>query len=239
MPNSFDLVHGSIITSPDDLPNDPPLDHSSFISLLSSDADIGNPEFLLPKQGQKPITCPRYPRLEHLLLKDIVFGKVEDSISILRPKLDFIYLWNCGFETDDLIWSVLCNSMNLINSMQTKLADGFNFTFRANEHTAQIPYNRASSFLMPDSLDLVHGLILPLGQNLPRDLLLNNTSLLALFSLETDFRHQKASSQFEQGLDFMLRHQGSNTKYLLLKDIDLYDRIEDTISLSQLKLDLI
>ena len=51
---------------------------------------------------------------------------------------------------------------------------------------------------------------------------------MALFSLQS-----------EQNLKFIMSHQGLNLRHLLLKDIKFNDKIENFISLSQSKLDMI
>jgi hypothetical protein len=233
MPNSPDLVHGLIISSPYDLPDDSLLDKISFLVLFQSDMDslgASTPQF---KGNIRRIISRRYPNLKHLLLVNMDFdSNIEGFLPISRLNLDLIYLWHCAFQTSDPLWSVLCRSAEKINLMHMKPADCFKFTIRANGHTTQIVYNENLSSLMPYSSDLVHGLIFFSGQDLPNDLLLDDVSFMVFLSSAPDPSNQQPCIQSKQCLDPIKSRQCPKLKYLFLKKEPI-DDIEEMLSFVQ------
>jgi hypothetical protein len=122
--------------------------------------------------------------------------------------------------TDDPIWSIFCNSKKLIDFMHIGKVQKLQFAIPFNGHTTRIVYSMDDSFLMPNSSDMVHGLILPMGQDLPIDLLLDNISFLVFLSLETDLS-KPMPPQFKQSLSSIKSRQWSKKLgYLFLKNVD-------------------
>ena len=215
------------------------LSNISSLIFLPPKPDLGKPLSPQFKEGLKSIMNSQCPNLKHLLLKCMNFhDPIEDFISISQLKLDRICIWDSEFRTSDLIWSVLIVSIELVRSAQTDTVCNFRFTIRANEHTTQVIWNKSSSFPMPNSPDLIHGLILSLGQDFPDDISLNTISLLTLFSSKIDVM-EPLSPQAKQSLKFILSPQGPKLRHLFLKNIDFDDNIEEFVSSSQSRLDLI
>ena len=123
--------------------------------------------------------------------------------------------------------------------MQARKITGFQFTIRGNGHTTQIVVNGDSSFLMPNSSDLINGLILSMEQAFPNDLSSDDISLLILIPSEADRSNKRLSPQSKQNLKSVMNRPYSGLKYLLLMCVDFDDNIDEFISISQLKLDLI
>jgi hypothetical protein len=208
--------------------------------------DISSLVFLFSKsssqsiQNLPSITRHQYPKLKYLLLKDTNFkGDIESFISVSQLKLDLIYLWNSDFQAKDPIWSALIRSMKVVNWMHIGKGQNCNFAIPINGHTTQIVFNVDSSFLMSNSSELVHGLILALGQDLPGDLSLDNVSQLTLFPSKTHLSYGQLSSQNKKSLKAMMNRLHPNLKHLLLIHIDFDDNLEEYIPIPQLKLDLI
>ena len=238
--NEYEPITSLLFIVSSEVPQQLSLNCISSLVLLPSKSGSSKSLSFQSKRNLKSIIDHLCPNLKHLLLKNMnLDGKLEDFVSISRLKLDLVCLWNCGgFTTSDPIWSVLYVSMNLINSMHEGKIHGYQFTTRVNEHTTQAVISRGPSFFMPNSSDLVCGLILPLGQDFPSDLSIDNLSLLALLpsrigSMESLFPQSEHNSRS------IVASRCPNLKYILLTDIDLCCKIEDFISISQQKLDLI
>ena len=238
-PNSPDLCNGLILSLGQNFPSDALSNYISLLAFLPS--KIGLIEVLSPqsRQNLKSMMTCRHPNLKYLLLKCIDFdANIEDFIAISRLRLDLIYLQNCNFRTSDLIWSALLNTTKLIISMRTGEIRGLRFAIPINGHITQIVNNRSSSFLMLDSPDLARGLIFPLEQNLSDDLLLANFSFIVFLPSEVDSR-KLLSSQFKQNMKFIMNRQHPKLKHLLLFNINFNGNLEDSIPISQVKLDFI
>ena len=239
MSNSPDLAYGLILSMDQDLPRDLLLNNISLLAFYPLKADIGRLIFPQSKQNLSLVMSRRWPNLKCILLKRLNFdSNIGDFISISRLNLNLIYLWNCYFKASDSIWSALCVSELLINSMHAGMVRGFKFTIPIDGHVTQVVSNRDSSLLMPNSPYLVHGLILPSKEEFPSKPSLDNLSLLALLSLEIDDM-RSSSPRFMQQIQLIMNCYGSNLKYILLQDMRLHDKIENFISISRLKLDLI
>jgi hypothetical protein len=238
-PYSPGLQRGLVVMLPNTLTSNLQLGNISLIVLFPPEIDVK--ESLLPqsKHFMKSILGLQWPNLKYLLLKCIDLDEnIEEFISISRLKLDLIYFWNCDFNTKDLIWSALILSMDLVNSLHTEKARSLQFSIPINGHITQIVYNSGSSFLIPNSPDLVHGLIYSLGQHLPDDLLLDNISFLTLLPSNAEIK-KPLPSQSKRSLKSMLSLPYPNLKCLLLVGINFDDKIEDYITISKLDLDII
>ena len=239
IPNSPDLDRGLILSMEQALPKDLPLDDISLLALLSPKADrLGTQVSSQTWINLYSMMNRRYPKLKYLFLDSIDFkGDIENFAAISYLDLDLIYLWNCGFESKNLIWSTLIDSMSLLGSLHIGKSQSFQFTIRIAGHTTQVICHDGPSPLMPNSHDLVHGLILPLGQNIPNDLSLDTISLLVFFPSGID-SNNSASSQSKPNLDFITSRIWPKLKYLLLKDI-LFDDIKEMYeSIRHLNLDV-
>jgi hypothetical protein len=222
-----------------DVSQKPSLNDISSLIFLPSTSDFGKPISSQSKENLKSMMDPLYPKVKHLMLMHIdLDGDIGEYIPILSSKSDLIYIWNCGFQTDDLIWSSLSHSLRLINSMCTVKVQSVQYAIPINGHTTQIVLNKSSSFVMPNSSDLVHGLVFSLEQSPPKDLSSNNISYLALLPSITDFM-EPLTLQFRQNLKSLMDRQFPKLKHLLLVGINFGSPIGDFISISQLKLDLI
>jgi hypothetical protein len=239
MPNSPESIHGLILLINQELPNDLFLNNFSFLALSPSERGSITLLSSQSKKSLKPFMNRLHPKLKHLLLMNTIFNiNIEDYVPILQLKLDFIYLWDCAFESDDPIWSVLCASRTLLSLGHAGKVQGFQFTIPIDGHTTQIVYNYARSFLMPNSPDLVHGLILPLNQVLPNDLFSKDFSFLALPpSKKSPITLQ--SSQSKQYLKSLMDRLHPKLKHLFLMHTDFASNIEDYVPILQLKLDFI
>ena len=163
---------------------------------------------------------------------------IDDFISISQLKPDLIYLWDCDFMASDLIWSTLSDSMILIDSIHEEKAPDLQFTIYFNGHVTKILISEKSSFLLPNSPDLIHGLIVTLLDASTNDLHLDYIAFLAFPSLE-ESPIVPLSPQSKQIPKSIMGRYDPNLKCLLLKNVDFDDDIEDSVSLSQFKLDLI
>ena len=239
-PNSPDLSRGLILSLNQNPPDDLSLYDVSLLTLLSSEKDLSNKQ-LTPqyKQNLKSIMGHQNEKLKYLFLIDLnIDGKIEDFISISQLKLDLIYLWSCYFRSENPIWSALCESINLINLMETNEICGHQFTIPINGYTMQVVTNRGPSFLIPGSSDLIYGLVLSLEQDLPSSQLLNSISLLALLPSYKGFM-EPLSVKSKKNLEVMINNQYPNLKYLLLKYIDFHGNIDPLISILHPKLNLV
>ena len=75
---------------------------------------------------------------------------------------------------------------------------------------------------MPNSPELLHGLILSLGQDLPSDLSLDIISFLVFLPLKVDLG-KSVPLQFRKSLKSIQSRQCPEQKYLFLKDISPND----------------
>ena len=209
-----------ILSLEQDLPDKLPLDNASLLALLSSGTDRLNGQISLQsKKNLNSAMNQPYPYLKYILLKDINFDdKIEDIIPISRWNLDLIYLWNCKLKTDDFIWSALDASMNRINSMQPETIHIFRFLIQVHEHTTQIVINKSSSVFTSISLNLIHGLVLPLDQALPNHLLVDKISFLVLLPSTADSSNF-LSPQSRQNLKPITTRVWPKLKYLFLGDV--------------------
>ena len=239
---SPDMAHGLILYPGCNFSTDGLSENIHFLAILPSKTDPLETLSSQFEQSLKSTINLQNSALKHLLLIDKSFyGNIEDVIPIPKLELDLIYLWNCTFETEDPIWSVLIKSEELIESIHAGKIQGCQFSIPINGHTTQIIFNNGSCFPLPNSPDLGHGLIVSLEQDLPSDALLDDMSLLILLPSETDFSNGELSTQSKQNWKCMMNRLCPKLKYLLLKDIYLeFDSvIEDFISISQMKLNLI
>ena len=231
---------------------------TSLIFILSGNTiqqsflgDISSLAFLLPKLDlKKPLSSMsktnlwstmthQKSKLKRLLLKDLdLDNNIETYVPILQRQLDFIYLWNCGFKTADLIWSTLCVSMKLLSSVHTSRVHTCQFAIQRRGHTTQIVNNTSSSFSEPNSPDLVYALISLLGQDSSDGLSWDKFSLLVFIPPGAEFS-EPLSLQSKQSLRSIMNRHCPKLKYLLLCGIDFDGNIEELISISQRKLDLI
>lgn len=238
MPNSSDLIHELILLLGQDLPSSLSLNDISFLALLPSGKDAVEPLSPQIKQILPSIISNQFPALKYLMVIGINFGDdIEDYIPISQLKLDLVYLWMCRFKTSDPIWSILCDSIDQINLIRAEKVHTFRFVIRSNGHTIQAVINEDSPFLMPNSRELVHSLIFPLGQDLPDDLSLDNISFLVLFSLKTDLSNS-VSPLFKKGLESIMSRRRPEQKYLFLKDIPAKDIEEMTGFIRELELEV-
>ena len=191
------------------------------------------------KQILKSTMSRQHPKLKHLLLMHMdIDDNIEDYISISHSNLDLIYMWNCVYRMKDLIWSTMFDSMGLVELMQTEKAKGFQFLIPINGHTTQILFNEGSSFLMPNSPDLAHGLVATLSDTSANDLQLDKISFLVLLSSGVS-PTDPLSPQSKQNLKSIMDRQYPNLKLLLLIGINFDGDIEDYFPISQMNLDLI
>jgi hypothetical protein len=238
MPISLDLVHGSIITLSNDLPNHPSLDNNSILVLLPSKTEPMKSLSPQSKQTLKSLLSLPHPSLKYLLLKGMDFDEdIEKFISLSHPKWNLIYLWNCTFKTSSPIWSALCDSVNLVCSTHEGKFQNFQFSIRANGHITEIVDIVDPLFLTPNSHDLDRGLILSMEQDLPNDLSLNNISLLTLLPSETTHSNRHSPPHSKRTPKFLMNRPCPTLKYFLPLGFNFENNIEDHISISQLKLD--
>jgi hypothetical protein len=240
MLNSPDLVHALILYAGQDLPGDQSLDDISLLALLSPMACATEPLSFQLKENMKSVMSRQYPNLKYLLLKDInIDDNIGDFIPISQSKLDLIYLWNCAFKTSDPIWSALVRSMRLTDSMHTGKTHSFRCAIPFNGHTIQIIISRSQDWLMPNSSDLIHELIISVGQNLPSDLSLDDISIITLLPSENVYI-DSLSSQSKQNLKSIICQKCPKLRYLLLMEIAFNNsNIEEYIPILQPGLDLI
>ena len=232
MLNSSDLGYGLIFFLEQELSNNILFDNISFLALSSKMdlSEIPSPQY---KQNLKFIMNRSHPKLTHLLLKNINFnGNIEDFISISQPRLNLIYIWGYAFKTNNLIWSSLYDSMRLLSSRHVGKIRGYQFIIPINEQTIRIVFNVDRSFLIPNSPDLVHGLVLHLGQNLPNDFLSNNFSFLIFLPSEAD-SSMPVSFQLEQSLK-SIKNRCPELKHVFLKGLSISD-VQVTVSLGPLQ----
>ena len=231
MPISSYLIHGLILPLGQELPNDLSLDDVSFIAFFSSEKYFKMP-FSSPEKTLKSIMNRRYPDLKYLLFYDTQFdGNIEDYISISQLKLNLIYISeNSNFKTNDVTWSALYDSMELFNSLHEEELRSFQFAIPINGHTTQILIHRCEEFSVPNSPDLLHGLILHLGQNIPDDLLLVNTSFLVFLPSESD-PGNLLSSQPKQYLE-SIKSRCHKLECLFSKGVS-FDGVEGMADLSR------
>ena len=241
MPNSPDLDRGLILSLEQDLSNSLSWDSISSLTLFPSEVNPPNRQLSSrAKQNLSFIMSHQCPNLKYLLLAYIDFGgRIEDFISISKLNLDLLYLWNCCFKALDPIWSALYASWKSIRSMHVKMIPNFQFAVPIDKHITQIVINTTSNFSIPNSPGLGRGLILSLEQDLPNSLSLDDVSLLALLPSKVDPPNRQLSFQARQNLNSIMGHSYPNLIYLLLLDIDFDDRIEGSIPILRLKLDLI
>ncbi len=249
LPNSPSLIQGLILSLGQGLPSDLSLDDTSLLTFLPSKVDLLlelSKEVLSSqsKENLKSVMSRRHPKLKRLLLTCMNFGGgIEDCIPILQLKLDLIYIQNCAFEAKNYIWSLLANSVKLAGSTHKGEAHDFHFAISIDGHTTQILFNNEASFVMPNSPDLNHGLILFLGQNVPSDLPLNDISFIALLPSKMDHLLKRSrevlSSQSKENLKSVMSCRYPKLRRLLLECMHFDDHIEDYIPFSQLKLDFI
>ena len=240
MPDSPELVHGLFISLEQDLPKSLSLDNISLLTLSLSEADRSSRQFSSQsKQNLKSMMGRSYPNLKYLQLFSIDFdNKIENFISVLQPNLKSIYLWNTRFETDDPIWSALCASMSRVDSMPPKKVHNFQLAARINGHSIQIIINNSMSHFISSSPDLVHGLILPLGQELPNDLLVDNTLFLTLLPSTANASNEQLCPQLTQTLKSIMSRSWSNLKYLFLKDVLFLNIVEMSAFIAKHDLDM-
>jgi hypothetical protein len=236
-PNSHGLGHGLILSLEQNLPNDISSDEISLLTLLLSKADHLNGRLSSQsKEVLKSLMNRRFPNLKCLLLIGMDFGdKIENSIAISLLNLDLIYLWNCHFKADDFIWSGLIVSMSLHRLPSGKKYRSFQFTIRTHGHTTRIVCHNGPSPLMPNSLDLVYGLILPLGQDLPEELSLDNISFITLLPSRAD-PSKSSSSQCKQNMKSLMSTRCPDLRNLLLKGVSIDEVEKEFGSIQQLKL---
>ena len=237
MPNSPDLTHGLISSLGQDLPTDSSLDSITFLALLPS--QMGVIEVLSDQSGQSlgSIIDRFHPKLKYFFLMGMDLNRpIEFYIPISQLKLDLIYLSKCGFTTNDLIWTALSGSMELLTSLSGGEDRNFRFFIRTNDHTTQIVCHDGKSLLVSNSPDILHGLILPLGQDPPNGLSLVDISFLVFFPSRAG-PGESVSSQSNQSLEFVKRNQCPNLKYLLSKDVSSNDIEEKYGSIRQLELE--
>ena len=216
----------------------------SSLALLPKDGRLHSSQF--NRDLRSFIIC-QYPTLKTLLLRNILFTEdIEDFISISESKLDLIYLWECDLpKSSNPTWNTLNASLLLVDWVQmgTNARIGnFQFTINTNGHIAQIIINKSSFFLVLNSPDLGHGLILSLEQDLPNDLLFDNIFFIALFSLGKDLSTRKLTPQSRKNLSSILCHLYPKSRCLMLRGIDFNGNIEDHFSfphMKQMKLDLL
>ena len=238
-PHSPYLPYGLILMLSDAITIDIQLDKISFVALLPSGIDVKKPLSPQSKSCMKSTMSLQWPKLKYLLLKWIEFDdNIGDFIFNLQPKLDLIYLWDCGFVADNLIGSTLLHSLDLINSLYTEKVWGLQIAFPINGHITQIVCNNGSSFLMPNSPEMVHGLILNPGHKPSDDLLLDDISFIAFHPSQRAIK-EVLSDQSKQTLKYLMDRLHPKLKYILLMYMDFGNNIEDYISISHFKLDLI
>ena len=232
-------IDSLLFISSNNIHHQPLLDGISSLAFLPSDLTSTKLQFPQSKQILKSTMSRQHPKLKHLLLMHMdIDDNIEDYISISQSNLDLIYMWNCAYKMKDPIWSAIFDSMELVESMQTEKAKGFQFLIPINGHTTQILFNEGSSFLMPNSSDLVHGLLVTLSDTSANDLQLDKISFLVLLSSEV-CPTVSLSPQSKQNLKSIMGRQYPNLKLLLLIDINFDGNIEDYIPISQMNLDLI
>ena len=221
------------------IPQQPLLDEISFLAIIPQKSDLENRLSSECKKTLKSIMNHHYPNLNCLLLMNICFDdNIDDFIYISQLKPDLIYLWECAFMASDLIWSTLSDSINLVDSMFKEKAPDLQFTIYFNGHITKILMSENSSFMLPNSPDFIHGLVVTLSDAITNNLHLDNIAFLAFISSE-ESPVVPLFPQSKQILKSIIGRHSPNLKYLLLKNVDFDDDIEDFVPLSQLKLDLI
>ena len=215
------------------------LDGISSLAFVPPKSDHMEPLSYQSKQNLKPIMSHHLPNLERLLLIKMNFDdNIEDFVSISQSNMNLIYLWNCVFRSSDPIWLALIRSPKLVDSIHPKKFFGFQHTIPLNGRAIEIVNNLGLLWLAPHSSDLIHGLILSLGQDFPSCLSLDNISLLTLLPSGKNIT-ESLSSQSKSDLKFIINRLSPTLKHLVLMGINFDDYIENFISISQLKLDLI
>jgi hypothetical protein len=235
--DSPDLAHCLILSLEQELPNDISLGHVSTLALFPSEIDTIKTSSPHLKQALELVKNRLSPQLKHLILYNIDLGDNIDLISISQLKLNMIYLQDCDFFTGDLIWSVLSDSMQLFDFIYDREGHDFKFTLKTNGHITQIVSNDGL-FLSPNSSDLVHGLMVDLGEDLPNDFSLDGISFLTIFQSKT-YLDGPLPSRSEQTLKSVIARPFPGLKYLFLSKIFFHGNIENLISISELRLDLI
>ena len=239
MPDSPELVHGLIPPSELGLLNDPLLDNISLLILLPSKHGPSNGKLTSQdKKHLKSMMNRLRPKLKYLLLIDMDFDdNIEDSIPIPQLNLDLIYVWNCGFETNDPIWLALCDFVKLVDPMFGKNVQSCQFAIPINGHITRILINKDSHFVSRPSDIMVHGLVLYLGQNLPDALFSDNVSFIIFLPSETG-SNKSISAQSKQSLKSIKNTQCPKLKYLFLKNVSLNNIEENFGSIGQLGLEM-
>jgi hypothetical protein len=169
----------------------------------------------------------RPSNLKYLLLMCINFGgKIGDFINISHLNMDLIHLWNCGFETEDTIWSALLDSMSPHHPLDTGKNQSFQFIIRTHDHTTQIVCRDDTSSLIPNSSDLVHKLILPLGENLPSELSLDDISSITFLPPEAN-SSKSLSSQSKKNVESINSSRCPKLEDLFLSGVSMDDVEKD------------
>jgi hypothetical protein len=103
-----------------------------------------------------------------------------------------------------------------------KFHGGSQFAIPVNGHTTQIVINDFGDLLTPNPLDLVQGLILMLGQELPTDLSLDNISFLVFLPSKANLSGRQFYPQFNQSLE-SIRNRCPMLNHLFLKGVSRDD----------------
>jgi hypothetical protein len=228
------LDDGMIIILPDNLPNSLCLDSISFLAFFSPETDPNLPLSPQAMQDLKSIMGRQYSNLTCLLFKGInIDGNIEDFIPLLRLNLNLIYFWNCGFRTDNPVWSTLYDSMTLINSVSEEFYDHFLIAIRTNGNTNMVVCNQGHFPWVPDGSEYPHGLIITLPDDPPTDIDVEGIPFLAVIPPEENL-NMKLSLKSKQSLTSIMSHESLKGGDLLIRGVDFDGNIEDFISISQL-----
>jgi hypothetical protein len=230
----------------DEIPQQLLLDDISSLAVLPPNLDSKLPGALpsfqdLSSQSEKnlkSIMCHQYPGLRRLLLAYMNSDEVMNYIPIPEMKLDLIYAKYCNFNTTNPIWSSLSPLIGLGSSMHPGQFLNVHFTVPFHGHTTQIVCDDRRFDSPTDLCDPVNGLVLSLEQNVPCDTLPDDTSFLILLASKMD-SIQTWSPQLKQILKSINNLKYPRLKYILLKNINFSEAIEDYIPISQMKLDSI
>ena len=233
-------VDSLLFILPSNVPQQLVLNAISSLVFLPSKSDLGKPLSSECKKVMKSVLNSSFPRLKHLLLKDMDFDdNIDNFVSISQQSLDLMYLWNCHFKFSDHLWKALRLSRDLIKRVNAEKAEIFRFTVRSNGQTTQIVRNDNSPLSMSKLLDLNRGLILSMEQDLPNDISLDSISLLTLFPSKANYFDMQLLPQSKQNLKSVINRQYPNLKHLILMGIKFDEMIENFIPISHLNLDSI